>query len=200
MLPTHFELTLPGWLVDRFPSLPETWDDRRQRMEWVIELARANFERRTGGPFAAAVFESETGRLISVGVNRVEPMRTSIAHAEMVTLALAQTRQGTHDLGRPDLPPLELVVNARPCAMCAGAIPWSGIPTVVIAASGEEVESLAGFDEGPIHPDWRREFEKRGIKVEEGLLADKACQLFRDYAASDAARYQNPDRMPRRGR
>ena len=30
-------------------------------MRWVIELARTNFVRDTGGPFAAAVFEEATG-------------------------------------------------------------------------------------------------------------------------------------------
>ncbi len=73
--------------------------------------------------------------------------------------------------------------------MCFGSIPWSGVRSVVIAASGEQIESLTGFDEGPIHPAWRDELESRGIEVTEDVLADEACEVFRQFAASDQPVY-----------
>ncbi len=39
-------------------------------MRLVIELARTNFQRDTGGPFAAAVFDDASARLVALGVNR----------------------------------------------------------------------------------------------------------------------------------
>ena len=70
-------------------------------MRLVIELARTNFQRDTGGPFAAAVFDEASARLVAIGVNRVVPMRCSSAHAEVMALSLAQRAAGTHDLGGP---------------------------------------------------------------------------------------------------
>ena len=82
------------------------------------------------------------------------------------------------------MPSHQLVVSGRPCAMCFGAIPWSGIRSLMIAASGPQIEDLAGFDEGPIHPQWQAELQARGIEVIEGVLADEACEVLRNFAAS----------------
>jgi tRNA(Arg) A34 adenosine deaminase TadA len=179
-----FELSLPDWAVDalerELPYIPEL----DARMRWVIELARLNFVRDTGGPFAAAVFEEETGRVVSIGVNRVVPGRCSSAHAEVMALSLAQRALGGHDLGGPGQPAHQILVNWAPCAMCCGAICWSGVRTVVIAGSGPEMEALTGFDEGPIHPRWQDELRRRGIAVRDGLLRDEALAAFREFAAS----------------
>jgi tRNA(Arg) A34 adenosine deaminase TadA len=153
-------------------------------MRWVIELARTNFARDTGGPFAAAVFERETGRVVSVGVNRVVPGRCSSAHAEVMALSLAQQAIAGHDLGGPGQPLHQIVINWTPCAMCCGAIVWSGIRSVVIAGSGPEMEDLTGFDEGPIHPAWADELRRRGIEVSDGVLRAEALRAFEEFASS----------------
>jgi len=85
---TRFELSLPDWASESLAAAPPQLDDEA-RMRWVIELARTNFERDTGGPFAAAVFEEGTGRVVSIGVNRVVPGSCSSAHAEVMALSLA---------------------------------------------------------------------------------------------------------------
>ena len=87
------------------------------------------------------------------------------------------------------MPDYRIVVNAQPCAMCCGAIPWSGVRSLAFAASGEQVESLTGFDEGPVHPQWKQELERRGIEVIAGIMADEASQVLRDFAASDSPVY-----------
>ena len=158
-------------------------------MRAVIRFSRLNFENKTGGPFAAGVFEKESGKVVLIGVNRVVPSNMSSAHAEIVTLSLAQQKLGTFDLGGPDMPDYQIVVNGRPCAMCFGSIPWSGVRSLVVGASGEQIESLTGFDEGPIHPSWQAELRKRGIEVIEDVLADEACEVFRDFGASDQPVY-----------
>ncbi|MBC6938200.1 MAG: nucleoside deaminase, partial [Chloroflexi bacterium] len=139
-------------------------------MAAVIRFSRLNFENRTGGPFAAGVFERDTGRPVVIGVNRVMAHNCSSAHAEVMTLSLAQKILGTWDLGAPGLPAHQLVVNWRPCAMCYGATLWSGIRSLVIAGSGPELEQITGFDEGPIHPEWDKELAKRGIELVNGQL------------------------------
>jgi len=180
----HFDLTLPDWVPTAIAQAPTPSHSIEDRMRWVIGLARTNFERDTGGPFAAAVFEEQTGRLVSMGVNRVVPGGCSSAHAEVMALSLAQRALGTHDLGGPGLPAHQLIVNWCPCAMCCGAICWSGVRSVIIAGSGPELEELTGFDEGPIHPTWPEELRRRGIKVTDGLLREEALDGFRAFSTS----------------
>lgn len=179
------ELTLPAWTRELLDTLPDAvFPTLEARMRLTLQAARENFSRDTGGPFAAAVFEEQSGQLISLGVNRVVPEACSSAHAEVMALSLAQRRLGTFDLGAKDLPKHQLVVNWRPCAMCFGAIPWSGVRSLVIAGGGPAIERLTGFDEGPIHPEWSQELERRGIQVTEGVLESEAWTLFEDFAQS----------------
>lgn len=179
-----FEVDLPEWASQGNQTLPPAIPNLEDRMRAVIQFARLNFERETGGPFAAGIFEKETGKAVVIGVNRVVPTNVSSAHAEIVAISLAQQMLKTFDLGGPGMADYQLVVNGRPCAMCYGAIIWSGIRSVVIGASGEQIESIAGFDEGPIHPDWQTEYRRRGIEVIENVLAEEACSVFRAFAAS----------------
>ncbi len=179
-----FELTLPDWAVDALDGAPAYLPDPDARVRWVIELARINFVHDTGGPFAAAVFEEASGRVVSIGVNRVVPGRCSSAHAEVMALSLAQRALDEHDLGGPGQPAHQIVVNWAPCAMCCGAICWSGVRSVVIAGSGPEMEALTGFDEGPIHPAWQDELRRRGISVVDGVLREETLDAFRQFATS----------------
>ena len=131
-----FSLTLPEWAINENKSLKPTYETIEDRMREVLRFARRNTEEQTGGPFAAGVFELDTGRPVVVGVNRVMPHLCSSAHAEIVALSLAQKQLQTFDLGAPNLPAHQLVVNWRPCAMCYGATIWSGITSLVIAGAG----------------------------------------------------------------
>lgn len=185
----RFEVQLPDWAIEENRRLPSHLISLEQRMERVIQFSRWNFERETGGPFAAGIFEKESGKVVVIGVNRVVPTNISSAHAEIVAISMAQTLLNTFDLSAPDLPEYQIVVNGRPCAMCYGSIPWSGIRSLVIGASGEQIESITGFDEGPIHPDWIEEYHRRGIEVIENVLNEQACQVFRDFANSNQPVY-----------
>ncbi|NCC04560.1 MAG: nucleoside deaminase [Proteobacteria bacterium] len=158
-------------------------------MATVIEFSRRNFQRNTGGPFAAGIFERDSGRVVVIGVNRVMPFQCSSAHAEVMAISLAQKLLGVYDLGAPGLPAYQLVVNWRPCAMCFGAVLWSGVRSLVIAGEGPELEKITGFDEGPIHPDWRAELSRRGIEVVEDVLRAEALEAYREFAASQSFVY-----------
>lgn len=153
-------------------------------MAAVIDFSRLNFQNDTGGPFAAGVFEQDSGRLITIAVNRVVPSNCSSAHAEIMALSLAQQRLGIYDLGSSALPAHQLVVNWRPCSMCFGAVLWSGISSLAVAGSDQQMEEITGFDEGPLPPQWQHELESRGIEVVEDILAREAINVFREFAAS----------------
>lgn len=181
---TGFALDLPDWAVDELNKLPTFFPTNEERMEVVIEFSRMNFQRKSGGPFAAGIFERDSGRLIVIGVNRVVPFLCSSAHAEIMSISLAQKHLGVYDLGAPGLPAHQMVVNWRPCTMCLGAVLWSGVQSLVIAGDGPELEEITGFDEGPVHPDWRNELEKRGIILVEDVLREEAIDAYKEFAAS----------------
>ncbi len=186
---TGFSLDLPDWAVDELNQLPQFIPDVEARMRTVIEFSRKNFQRQTGGPFAAGIFERDSGRLVVIGVNRVLPFNCSSAHAEVMTISLAQKLLGVYDLGAPGLPDHQLVVNWRPCAMCFGASLWSGIRSLAIAGAGPELEEITGFDEGPVHPQWRAELASRDIELVENVCRQEAIDAYHEFAASQAFVY-----------
>ena len=187
--PYAFTLALPDWAIEENKRLPASLPTPEARMAEVVRFSRLNIENGTGGPFAAGVFERETGKPLVIGVNRVMAYQISSAHAEVMTLSIAQKLLGTYDLGGPGLPEYEFVVNWRPCAMCFGATLWSGIRSLVIAGSGPELEQITGFDEGPITPAWEAELAKRGIALQNNVLKDEAMAVYRAFAASQAFVY-----------
>lgn len=188
-------LSLPEWLHRLPASALPPMVNAEERMRFVIALARRNVEE-GGGPFAAAVFECDGGRLVAAAANRVLTDRSSVAHAEILALAAAQRRLGTADLGAPELPRHELVCSCEPCLMCMGAALWSGVAALRCGARGEDAEAI-GFDEGPKPDDWIGEFERRGIAVARDTGRAEALVVLRDYAASGGAIY-NPTRRPAR--
>jgi tRNA(Arg) A34 adenosine deaminase TadA len=189
-LPTHFGVHLPDWVMSELATVPDTLPTDEDRVRLVNRLAARNHEEGTGGPFAALVVETETGRIRSAGVNLVLASGLSSTHAEVVALSLAQTGQGTWDLGAPGGEPLELVVNWRTCVMCYGAAMWSGVRRLLIAGHGPEVEELTGFDEGPMREDWIEQFDQRGIKIVTDVLRAEAVDVLRTYGErTDAVVY-----------
>lgn len=170
---------LPAWLA----NFVEKWDagfaTRHRRMEFVARLATTNVALETGGPFGAAVFDCDTHELIAPGVNLVTTVNASIAHAEMVAISLAQRRLGTFDLSTAGR--FELVTSVEPCAMCLGAVPWSGVVRLVCGATAADAEAI-GFDEGSKPEQWLTSLRERGIEVYTGVEADRARQALLDYA------------------
>lgn len=183
-------LELPEWLevlVDEREA--RTFDGVEAQMCFVIELARLNVEHHTGGPFGAAIFEAGSGRLLAPGVNLVEPAHCSIAHAEMVAIALAQQTIGSYDLGQGETI-CELVTSTEPCAMCLGAIPWSGVRRIICGARGEDACAI-GFDEGAKPADWIGELTRRGIEVTRDVLRDEARNVLNHYHTTSGLIYNS---------
>lgn len=157
----------------RYPS-----DD--SRMSLAIELSRQNVLRGTGGPFGAAVFESASGALVAVGVNSVVRLNNSALHAEILALMLAEHRVGSYTLQSTELPAHELVTSCDPCAMCLGAVHWSGVRRLVTGAMKEDAVALS-FDEGPVFPESFAYLEARGVAVVRGVLRKDAAAVLELY-------------------
>lgn len=178
--PVHaVEIDLPPWTRNVLD-----WDRAYaadvDRMQLAIDLARENVDRRTGGPFGAAIFEAASGRLVSVGVNSVVRLHNCALHAEMVAFMLAQQRVGSFTLGAAGTPAHEIFTSCEPCAMCLGATLWSGVTRVVFGAAGNDARQV-GFDEGPVFPESHRYLAERGITIEGGLLGEAARAVLERY-------------------
>ena len=188
-LPYQIELYLPEWIPDFLEDQPDFFLSTKERMKLVLGLTDRQIVEGTGGPFGAAVFELKSGRLIAVGVNLVVATGCSTAHAEVVALSLAQKAVGTHDLGAEGLPEFQIVVNAQMCAMCLGAVIWSGVREVCYAASSQEVEQITGFDEGPLPTNIEGVLRQRGIRLKEGIMVEESKSLLEKYVITGGLVY-----------
>lgn len=181
MLPLQIQLSLPPW-IGEVADAQRRYEDDEARVALAIELARQNVVRDTGGPFGAAVFEADSGQLIAAAVNCVVPGHCSLAHAETTALMLAQQRLERHRLNQPD-GRYVLATSAQPCCQCYGALVWAGIDELLIGARADDVEQLAGFDEGPLPPDWDDELQRRGITIRQDILREQARGVLIAYRA-----------------
>ncbi|MEC7214238.1 MAG: nucleoside deaminase [SAR324 cluster bacterium] len=186
-------LSLPEWIDDFLKQYQFPLVSNEERMRFVLKLTLQNIEKTTGGPFGAAVFERESGQLVSVGVNVVLKQGCSAAHAEMMAIMLAQQELGTHDLGIAELPEFQLVTSGKMCAMCLGSVVWSGVREVLASAQPEDVENIVGFDEGPAPADYDQQLEKRGISIIPSFLREEGCEVLHRYVELEGVVY-NPSR------
>lgn len=189
-LERSISLSLPDWFDGIGQPLVFPANDIEEAMRLAIDLSRANVSHQTGGPFGALVVQMDKGRVISAAVNCVEAQSCSSAHAEIMALSLAQKALKTWNLAQADDSPLTLVTSCEPCAMCWGAIPWSGVKRVVCGANKHDAE-LAGFDEGARPSTWVEDLNDRGIEVLTGVLREEAASVLMEYANSGQTIY-NP--------
>lgn len=191
MLYSQVHLTLPAWVHDAVDTT-RAYPSDADKVALAILLSKHNVEAQSGGPFGAAVFGPDD-RIISVGVNRVVPQATSLAHAENMAYMLAQQRTQRPRLNRDadDQPvgPITLATSSQPCCQCYGATVWAGVDRLLIGARAEDVEALTEFDEGPLPADWVGELGKRGIEVVRDLERDAACAVLRMYGERGGANY-----------
>ena len=191
MLYAQVHLTLPAWVHDAVDTT-RAYPSDADKVALAILLSKHNVEAQSGGPFGAAVFGPDD-RVISVGVNRVVPQATSLAHAENMAYMLAQQRTQRPRLNRDadDQPvgPITLATSSQPCCQCYGATVWAGVDRLLIGARAEDVEALTEFDEGPLPADWVGELGKRGIDVVRDIERDAACAVLRMYGERGGANY-----------
>jgi tRNA(Arg) A34 adenosine deaminase TadA len=104
----------------------------------------------------------------------------------MTAIALAQQALATHNPASKGK--YQLVSSCQPCAMCLGAIGWSGIKSLVCGARGKDAEAV-GFDEGAKPAEWVKELEKRGIEVTLDILRIEAKADLDAYKSTNGIIY-----------
>jgi len=75
---------------------------------------------------------------------------------------------------------LAQVTRTEPCAMCLGAIPWSGVRRLVCGARDEDARQV-GMDEGDKPDDWEACFGRRGIAVTRDVCRAGAADVLLAY-------------------
>lgn len=185
--PTDIRITVPDWAWT-VEGATEALHTVEQRMDLVLRLVERNIAE-GGGPFAAAIFD-ERGRLVAPGVNRVVPDSAPIAHAEIVAIAAAGQQLGTWDLRSHGW--FQLVTSTEPCAMCLGAVPWSGVASLVIGARDADARAV-GFDEGHKPEAWLTSLADRGISVIRDVGRDQASEWLQRYGRGGGPIYNGAE-------
>jgi tRNA(Arg) A34 adenosine deaminase TadA len=136
----------------------------------LSERARANGRH----PFGALIITPPGEVLAAAGNRAIGPDCDATGHAELEAVRAASRHRG------PDaLAAATLYSSAEPCAMCAGAIYWSGIGRVVYGLSEQQLRALTGNH--PENPTLRlpcREVFARGqraVEVVGPFLEDEAA-------------------------
>lgn len=177
----------PDW-VDSVVDWNRGYVSDEDRMRLAIKVSRENVERRTGGPFGAAVFESASGRLVAVGMNSVVRFNNCALHGEMMAFMMAQQRIGSFTLNAPNLPSHDLYTSCEPCAMCLGATLWSGVRRLVCGAARDDASTLS-FEEGPVFPESYVYLEERGVEIVRNVLRDEARAVLELYRTTNGRIY-----------
>lgn len=108
-------------------------------------------------------------RIIARAHNQTERLNDPTAHAEMLAITAA-----VGVMGAKYLTDCTLYVTVEPCVMCAGAIGWSQISTIVYGASDEK-RGYAEFAPRAFHP---KAVVRKGIM--EAECAAEMKQFFQD--------------------
>lgn len=182
-------IVLPAW-AESAVDWERRYESDEDKMRVAIALSRINVEQETGGPFGAAVFAPETGRLVGIGVNSVVRLNSSTLHAEVVALMLAEQQLASFSLAAPGLPRHELVTSCEPCAMCLGATLWSGVKRLVCGATRSDATRL-GFDEGPVFNASYEYLAHAGIEIAREVCRAEARAVLELYRSKSGKIY-NP--------
>jgi tRNA(Arg) A34 adenosine deaminase TadA len=138
----------------------------------AIELAR---KARNDGrhPFGALIVNERGETVVAARNNAVRPNGDPTQHAEMLA-----SSQAARLLSEAELAKCTLYTSTEPCAMCAGAIYWTGIGRVVFALAETGLLRYTGsHTENPTLDLPCREVFARGqkpIAVAGPLLEDEA--------------------------
>ncbi|MFT4738222.1 MAG: tRNA(adenine34) deaminase [Cyclobacteriaceae bacterium] len=132
-------------------------------MRLALQQAQLSFEN-SEIPVGAVIIANH--KVIAKAHNQVQQLNDVTAHAEMVAITSAQNH-----LGAKYLDQCTLYVTLEPCTMCAGALYWSQIGRIVIAAKDEK-RGYQRLEPSVLHPK---------TEVSYGVLEDAASGLLSDF-------------------
>ncbi len=99
-------------------------------------------------PIGAIIVDSQSGEIIARGYNQPIKAHDPTAHAEVIAMRAAAQKFENYRLK----PELCLYVTLEPCTMCAGAISFARIKTIIFGAydkKGGAVENGVKFFSSP---------------------------------------------------
>jgi tRNA(Arg) A34 adenosine deaminase TadA len=141
----------------------------------LAAIERAARSRASGNHPFGALLVIDGERVLDAG-NTVVTDRDATGHAETNLVRLA-----TRTYDREELAAATLYTSTEPCAMCAGAVYWSGIGRVVYALGEDELLALTGANaENPTMALPCREVfaaGQRPVEVVGPSLYERACAV-----------------------
>lgn len=144
-------------------------------MREVFAIAR-RARARGNRPFGALLIAGN-GAVLAAAENSQISDEQVLAHAEMNLLHRA-VRDFTPDV----LAASTLYTSAEPCAMCAGAIFWSGVSRLVFGLSGDRLHELSGYSPHMLVASARDILTRAGRQVEiiGPVFESEAASIFRE--------------------
>ena len=136
-------------------------------MEMALQLAR---EAAREGEIPVGCVIVREGEVLAAGRNRREEKQSTLSHAELEAIALANRR-----LGSWRLEDCTLYVTLEPCPMCAGAILNARIPRLCYGAA-DPVMGACGSVVNLFLEDFPRPPQVIG-----GLMARECAQVLEDF-------------------
>ncbi|WP_341649219.1 nucleoside deaminase [Thauera humireducens] len=141
----------------------------------AIELSRA--AKAKGNGAYGAVLVGADGAVLAEAENDQASGHDVTGHAEMNLLRIAGGRFDDRTLAGATV-----YASAEPCAMCAGAVFWSGVRRLVYALGSERNYGALPRTENELHLGCREVLARgrRVVVVDGPALEDEAEQVFRD--------------------
>jgi tRNA(Arg) A34 adenosine deaminase TadA len=99
-----------------------------QRTLQLAESAGENDE----GPVGAVIYDDD-GNIVAESENKTRREHSVSFHAELAVIAQMGFKKGSENLSE-----YHLATSLEPCAMCAQAIAWAKLKTIVIACDDEK--------------------------------------------------------------
>ena len=144
-------------------------------MREVFAIAR-RARARGNRPFGALLVAANGAPIAAAETSQITEEQM-LAHAEMNLL-----HRAVKDFAPDVLATSTLYTSAEPCAMCAGAIFWSGISRLVYGLSGDRLHQLSGFSPQMLVSSARDVLARAGrqVQVVGPVLESEAEALFHD--------------------
>lgn len=133
---------------------------KKEDIDALIDLAIKSSSEGNGGPFAAIVFNSETGEIISMAANSVLKDKNPIAHGEINAI-----QEACKILERPHLHGYSLLTTSEPCSMCLSAIQWARLDEWGYIASTKTASSI-GFDDVSFYKSIKKVMDRKKVHSE----------------------------------
>lgn len=160
-------------------------EKQERAMEQAIERARETMRKGIGGPFGAAIMDSN-GEVIAVASNTVLGDHDPTAHAEVNAIRTACKFLGTHDLSG-----CTLFATSEPCPMCLSAIIWANIKNVYYGCSAGDAADIGFRDDFIYHfiHDLVNGSNKNSTLELKRLSGEKCLELFEEYKRENRQMY-----------